>query len=224
MSNERSVGEVFGSGLWSNNPALIQLLGLCPLLAVTTTLAYGLGLGIATIAVMTCSGFLVALVRKFTSTQTRILIYVIIIAGLVTAVDMIMHAWFFNLHRVLGLFVPLIVTNCAIIARAEAFASRNRPLTAALDGFANGLGFMLVLACMGFIRELLGLGTMFADMDMLFGSAAASWKISVHSGFLLFILPPGAFMVLGMLIALRNWLTEKSIATPVTSSAVETVS
>ncbi|NNF16682.1 MAG: electron transport complex subunit E [Gammaproteobacteria bacterium] len=197
-------------GLWKQNPGLVQLLGLCPLLAVTTTTAYGLGLGVSTMLVLMCSNLLVSLTRRWIAPHIRIPVYVLIIAGLVTAIDILMQVWVFELHRVLGLFVPLIVTNCAIIARAEAFASRHSSGYAVLDGFAHGAGFAAILIVLGFVRELLGAGTVFADMQMLFGPAAAAWTIHVHEGFLLLILPPGAFFVLAALIAMRNALVART--------------
>lgn len=188
-------------GLWKNNSGFVQLLGLCPLLAVSTTLAYGLGLGIATLLVLISSNVLISLCRNMLGPHVRIPVFVLIIAGLVTAVDLIMNAWFFDLHRVLGIFVPLIVTNCAIIARAELIASRHSLIPAAVDGLSQGIGFAIALALMGFARELIGNGTLFAHMDTLFGDVAANWTIHVGPGLLAFVLPPGAFLMLGLLVA-----------------------
>lgn len=218
--NQKSIGQLFSDGVWNNNPGLVQLLGLCPLLAVSTSLAYGIGLGIATLVVLVCSGFLVSLSRHLTESYIRIPVYVLIIAGLVTGVDMLMQAHFFNLHRVLGLFVPLIVTNCAIIARAEAVASRSPVLHAVVDGFGNGLGFLLALCAVGALRELLGGGTVFANMDSLFGPVAKAWEIQLHPGLLVFILPPGAFLVLGFLIAGFNAIKMRTAVTMETPSSV----
>lgn len=205
-----SLARVFKDGLWHQNAGLVQLLGLCPMLAVTTTLAYGIGLGLATTVVLVLSNTLVSLTRSLTARYLRIPIYVLLIASLVTLTDILLHAYLFDLHRVLGLFVPLIVTNCAIIARAEAFASRQPVLPAAIDGLAHGLGFTLVLMVLGFFRELLGAGTVFASMDALFGSTAAQWEITLHTGFLLMVLPPGAFLSLGFILAARNaWLNPR---------------
>ncbi len=217
-----SFGDVLKEGLWTNNAGFVQLLGLCPMLAVTTTLAYGLGLGIATTLVLVVSNGLVSLTRTITAPYLRIPVYVLLIASLVTLIDILLHAYLFDLHRVLGLFVPLIVTNCAIIARAEAFASRQPVSHSLVDGLAHGLGFTLVLAILGFFRELLGAGTVFAGMDSLFGPVAATWTVSVHSGFLLLILPPGAFMALGLLLAARNALSmSKSHSTLSVSTSPE---
>ncbi|MFK8031186.1 MAG: electron transport complex subunit E [Gammaproteobacteria bacterium] len=204
------LSDVFKDGVWRNNAGLVQLLGLCPMLAVTTTLAYGIGLGVATTFVLVLSNFLVSLTRTVTAPFLRIPVYVLLIASLVTLIDILLHAYLFELHRVLGLFVPLIVTNCAIIARAESFASR-QPIVASLtDGLAHGLGFTFVLMALGFIRELIGAGTLFASMDALFGPVASNWTVTLHDGFLLMLLPPGAFFALGALLALRNVWTART--------------
>lgn len=192
-------------GLWRNNAGLVQLLGLCPLLAVTTTVVNGLGLGLATVAVLIASNVTVSLLRPLLRREIRIAAFVVIIASLVTAVDLLMHALFFDLHRVLGIFVPLIVTNCAIVGRAEAFASRNDPLRAATDGLFTGLGFAAALVALGAIRELVGQGSLFSQAHMLLGDAGRHLSIQVfESGFLLASLPPGAFLALGFLIAASN--------------------
>ncbi len=218
------IGSVWRDGVWRNNAGLVQLLGLCPMLAVTTTLAYGIGLGIATTLVLVLSNLLVSLTRTITASFLRIPVYVLLIASLVTAIDILLHAYLFELHRVLGLFVPLIVTNCAIIARAEAFASRQPVGHSMVDGLAHGIGFTLVLMVLGFARELIGAGTIFAGMDSLFGAAASGWAVSVHSGFLLLILPPGAFLALGMLLALRNvWTARDARRSEATASRAESV-
>ena len=195
------------NGLWTNNVALVQLLGLCPLLAVTSTLINGLGLGIATLITLVLSNTFVSIIRHWTRPEVRIPIFVLIIASIVTAIELAMNAWFHELFLVLGIFIPLIVTNCSIIARAEAFASRNEVLDSALDGFMMGLGFLLVLVLLGGLRELIGMGTLFADADLMFGSVAEGleWSLSDdYPGFLLAILPPGAFIGLGLLIAVKN--------------------
>jgi len=217
MNNAPTARDVWIAGIWSNNAGLVQLLGLCPLLAVTTTLAYGIGLAVATLVVLVASNTLVSATRRFVAPHIRIPVYVLIIAGLVTAVDLAMQAWLFELHRTLGLFVPLIVTNCLIIARAEAFASRQSVSLAILDGLAHGVGFAVVLMVLGALRELLGQGTLFASMDTLFGAAAAGWQIQLHNGLLLFLLPPGAFLALAALVALGRWYTlriRQAVETP----------
>ena len=200
--------EIFLDGLWRQNTGLVILLGLCPLLAVTGTAVNGIGLGLATTLTLVCSNFAVSLSRRLLRPEIRIPAYVLIIASVVTTIQLLMQAWFHDLYRVLCIFIPLIVTNCAIIGRAEAFASRNPPLYSALDGFATGLGFCLTLMALGAFRELVGRGTLFSQAELLFGEIGRSLQITVipdHPGFLLAILPPGAFIALGLLIAGRNW-------------------
>lgn len=199
-------------GLWKNNPGLVQLLGLCPLLAVTATVTNALGLGVATLLVLVGSNVAVSLVRKHVASEIRIPVFVLIIASLVTVVQLLMNAYTFGLYQSLGIFIPLIVTNCAIIGRAEAFASKNAPLPSALDGFMMGLGFMLVLLVLGAMRELLGQGTLFDGADLLLGDWAKMLRIevfAVDSHFLLAMLPPGAFLGMGLLIALKNVIDNK---------------
>ncbi len=201
--------ELSWQGLWKNNPALVQLLGLCPLLAVTATLINGLGLGIATTLVLIGSNSTVSIIRNWVPSEIRIPIFVMIIAAFVTIVQLLMNAYTFTLYQALGIFIPLIVTNCAIIGRAEAYASKNTLGKSAFDGLMMGLGFTLVLVLLGAMRELLGYGTLFAGANLLFGDWASSLKITVFntdSPFLLAILPPGAFLCMGLLIALKNVL------------------
>lgn len=198
---------IIKNGLWSNNVALVQLLGLCPLLAVTSSFINGFGLGLATLITLVLSNSFVSFIREWTRPEVRIPIFVLIIASIVTTIELVMNAWFHELFLVLGIFIPLIVTNCSIIARAEAFASRNRVLDSALDGFMMGFGFMLVLVLLGSIREIIGQGTLFANAHLMFGSAAEGLELTLvtdYPGFLLAILPPGAFIGLGLLIALKN--------------------
>ncbi len=199
--------EILHEGLWSANPGLVQLLGLCPLLAVSNTLINGLGLGLATLAVLCATNFLVSTLRPLLHRDLRLPAFVLLIASFVTAVDMIFHAWFFELHQSLGIFIPLIVTNCVILGRAEAFASRNSCLRSIVDGLAHGLGFTAVLVILGTIRELLGRGSLLHGADMLFGPIAAHWEwviLADQQGLLLASLPPGAFLGLAFLIASRN--------------------
>ncbi|GAA0398346.1 electron transport complex subunit E [Cocleimonas flava] len=199
-------------GLWHNNPGLVQLLGLCPLLAVTGNLINGLGLGIATIITLTVSNIIIAFTRNWVRKEIRIPYYVLVIASIVTMIDLSMNAITPELHSVLGIFIPLIVTNCLIIGRAEAFASKNTIKRAALDGFMMGLGFTLVLIALGAIREIIGSGTLFADASLMFGDIAKDWYIKPfeeYQGFLLAILPPGAFLVMGFLIAMKNVVDKK---------------
>lgn len=199
-------------GLWKNNPALVQLLGLCPLLAVTATFINGLGLGIATLLVLVGSNVTVSLVRNIVRNEIRIPVFVMIIASFVTIVQLLMNAYTYDLYLALGIFIPLIVTNCAIIGRAEAFASKNAPLAAAYDGVMMGLGFTAVLVVLGGMREILGAGTLFAGADRLFGDIATNWVITLFetdAPFLLAILPPGAFLGMGLLIAIKNIIDAK---------------
>lgn len=198
---------LFQQGLWTNNPAIMQLLGLCPLLAVTGTVINGLGLGIATILVLLGSNITVSLVRNFVPNEIRIPIFVMVIASFVTVIELLMHAFTFGLYQVLGIFIPLIVTNCAIIGRAEAYASKNPVKFAAFDGLMMGLGFTFILVVLGSLREILGMGTLLSGANLLFGEWASSLTIIVYStdaNFLLAILPPGAFIGLGMIIAAKN--------------------
>jgi electron transport complex protein RnfE len=203
----------FLRGLWANNPGLVQLLGLCPLLAVTTTLVNGLGLGLATVAVLCSTNALVAATRSLVHHDLRLPVYVLLIAGFVSAIDLIARAWFFELHLSLGLFIPLIVTNCVILGRAEAFASRQSVAKALADALGNGLGFAAVLIVLGALRELIAQGTLFSGASMLFGEGAAGLEIRVlPEGLSLPLagLAPGAFMGLAILIAVRNrWLSRR---------------
>lgn len=209
MSNYRDIA---WQGLWKNNPGLVQLLGLCPLLAVTATLTNALGLGVATMLVLIGSNILVSLVRDYVPKEIRIPVFVMIIAALVTTVQLLINAYAYGLYLSLGIFLPLIVTNCIIIGRAEAFASRNNALSAAFDGLMMGLGFTLVLALLGATREILGQGTLFDGADQLLGPWAKALTIQVwqvDTPFLLAMLPPGAFIVMGLLIALKNVIDKK---------------
>jgi len=191
-------------GLWKNNPGLVQLLGLCPLLAVTTSTVNGLGMGLATTAVLALSNLSVSLLRGVLRPEIRIPAYVIIIASLVTAVELAINAWFHELYRVLGIFIPLIVTNCAIIGRAEAFASRNPPAQALADGLMMGAGFTAVLVVLGSARELLGQGTLLSGAHMMLGGDTDLTLHVSDGGFLLALLPPGAFLGLGLMVAFKN--------------------
>ena len=196
-------------GLWEDNPGLVQLLGLCPLLAVTTTFANGLGLGLATLVVLTLSNALVSLTRRFLLREIRIPVYVLIIASLVTCVELVFEAWLPALDRSLGIFIPLIVTNCAIVARAEIFASRNRVIPSIADGVGMGMGFAVLLAAIGLTREVFGQATLFTDIGMLAGSAAGGGIDLPGNGLLLVLLPPGAFFALALAVALKNALDNR---------------
>ncbi|HEX7048331.1 MAG TPA: electron transport complex subunit E [Gammaproteobacteria bacterium] len=206
--NGSNYSSIISNGFWTNNPGLVQLLGLCPLLAVSGTLVNGLGLGLATTFVVLFSNLAVSAMRKFVPAEIRIPVFVLIIASLVTTVELVMNAYFHELYRVLGIFIPLIVTNCMIIGRAEAFASKQSLPRAAADGLAMGLGFTAVLIVLGGLREIIGRGTLLDGAQMMFGPEAASWRIELlgadYPGFLLAVLPPGAFFGLGLLIALKN--------------------
>ena len=205
--------QIFADGVWRQNTGLVVLLGLCPLLAVTSTLVNGLALGLATTLTLMLSNLSVSLLRGLLKPEIRIPAYVLIIASVVTVIELLMHAFFYDLYRILGIFIPLIVTNCAIIGRAEAFASRNAPLPSLADGLATGLGFCLTLVLLGALRELTGRGTLFAGASMLFGDWGRALTLTIipnHPGFLLAILPPGAFFSLALLIAARNaWQARK---------------
>ena len=208
-----SYRDVVVNGLWKNNPALVQLLGLCPLLAVTGSVVNALGLGLATLLVLTGSNIVVSLIRNQVSDAIRLPAFVMVIAAFTTCTELLMKAYTYELYTVLGIFIPLIVTNCAILGRAEAFASKNNVWASALDGLMMGAGFGLVLLTIGAVRELLGSGTLLADMHLLFGPVAENWTLEVFPAdysFLVAILPPGAFLVAGFLIALKNSIDSRN--------------
>ena len=203
----KSSSEIIRDGLWTNNPALVQVLGLCPLLAVTSTVVNAIGLGLATLMVLMGSNLAVSLIRNFVSESVRLPAFVMIIASFVPCAELLMQAYTYELYQILGIFIPLIVTNCAILGRADAFASKNPPLPALLDGVMMGIGFLVVLIALGAMRELVGQGTLFTDMDLLLGPVAADWGIrplEQYPDVLFMVLPPGAFVGLGLLIALKN--------------------
>lgn len=206
-ANRVDYRKLTANGLWKNNPALVQLLGLCPLLAVTNTVVNALGLAAATLFVLVTSNLSVSLVRNVVPNTVRLPVFVLIIAAAVTTIELLMQAYTYALFEVLGIFLPLITTNCVILGRADAFASKNPVLPAVYDGLMMSLGFGAVLLVLGAVRELLGSGTLFADMDLLFGPGASHWQLTLseaYPGFLLAILPPGAFIVMGLLIAAKN--------------------
>jgi electron transport complex protein RnfE len=199
--------EIMWQGLWKNNPGIVQLLGLCPLLAVTNTATNALGLAIATLFVLVASNTLVSAIRHWIPQTIRIPIFVMIIASLVTCVQLLMNAFTYELYLSLGIFIPLIVTNCIIIGRAEAFASKNSVKHAAFDGLMMGLGFSLVLLALGSCREILSQGTLFTGIETLLGEQAKFLTITLYhtdSAFLVAALPPGAFIIMGLLIAFKN--------------------
>lgn len=205
-------GEILDNGLWKQNPGLVQLLGLCPTLAVTSTVVNGVSLGLATALVMAGASGTVAAVRNFVPTEIRIPVFILVIAVLVTVIQLTMNAYMLPLYNVLGIFVPLIVVNCIVLARAEVFASKNPVLPSMFDGFAMGLGLTIALALLGGLREIIGKGTLLYGIDLALGEWAKSWVIHVlpgYKGFLVAMLPPGAFMGLGLLIAGKNWLDQR---------------
>lgn len=207
-----SYKEITILGLWKNNPALVQLLGLCPLLAMTGSVVNAIGMGIATTFVLVASNISVSMIRNVVSDAVRLPAFVMIIAAAVTAIQLIMQAYTYDLYTVLGVFLPLITTNCVILGRADAFASKNGVLASAYDGFIMGIGFSIVMFILGFFRELFGTGVVFSDMHLLFGPIAADWKWHVFSDypqFLYIILPPGAFIFTGFMIALKNYIDNK---------------
>ena len=200
---------IIRDGLWKNNPALVQLLGLCPLLAVSNTVINGLGLGLATILTLVASNGIISLCRHHIPDEARLPVFVLIIASIVTAIELSMSAWFHELYLILGIFIPLIVTNCAITGRSEAFAARNPVCPAILDGFMMGIGFTAVLVLLGAMREILGQGTLLSEAHLMFGEIARHFTIIViddYRGFLIALLPPGAFIGLGLIVALKNVL------------------
>lgn len=204
MNDYRSI---IRNGLWDNNVVFAQMLALCPTLAVTSTATNGLGMGLATTAVLVVSNMIIASVRHLVSEAVRIPVYIVLIATLVTLLDMCLNAWVHELYKVLGLFIALIVVNCAILGRAEAFASKSNVLPSALDGLMMGLGFTAALVIIGSVREILGSGTLFANAHLLLGSAFSFLELTLiadYSGFLLMILPPGGFMVVGLLLAAKR--------------------
>jgi electron transport complex protein RnfE len=207
--------EITLNGLWKQNAGVVQLLGLCPTLAVTTTAVNGLSLGIATALVMAAANGSVSPVRKFIPSEIRVPVFILVIAALVTVIDLSINAFAHPLHKVLGIFIPLIVVNCIVLARVESFAVKNSPAPSILDGFMMGSGLALVLGLLGAMREILGKGTLFSGIDLAFGPAAKQFVLTIipdYHGFLLAVLPPGAFLGLGTLIALRNWIEIRKTA------------
>jgi electron transport complex protein RnfE len=211
--NIQTFKDILHNGVWKQNTGVVQLLGMCPILAVSSSVVNGVSLGLATAVVMALSGAAIAPIRTSVPNEARIPVFILIIAVLVTVIQYVMNAYMYSLYVVLGIFIPLIVTNCIVLARVEAFASKNPPLESALDGFAMGLGLTAVLAVLGAIREIVGHGTLLGGIETVFGEGAKSWVITVvpnYHGFLLAILPPGAFITLGCLIAGKNWLNARA--------------
>ncbi|MBX9675832.1 MAG: electron transport complex subunit E [Methylotenera sp.] len=209
--------EIAYNGLWKQNSGVVQLLGLCPTLAVTTTAVNGLSLGFATALVMAASNGAVSPVRRFVPSEIRVPVFILVIAALVTVIDLAIHGFAEPLHKVLGIFIPLIVVNCIVLARVESFAAKNPPAPAIWDGFMMGIGLTLVLGLLGGMRELIGKGTLFSGLDLAFGASFKPYVLTIipeYQGFLLAILPPGAFLGLAGLIAARNWTELRKTATP----------
>jgi len=223
----QEIKDIFSNGIWKQNAGLVQLLGLCPLLAISNSVVNALSLGLATTLVMTLSGSGVAAIREVIPNEARIPVYVLLIAVLVTIVQFLMNAYVHALYLVLGIFIPLIVTNCIVLARAESFASKNGIRASALDGIAMGLGLTLIITILGAVREIFGRGTLLSGIDLVFGESAKFMVITVipdYQGFLLAVLPPGAFITLGLLIALKNWMdlraTQKASKQDISSTAI----
>ncbi len=213
------------NGLWNNNQALVALLGLCPLLAVTNNVVNSIALGLATTFVLIASNTTISIFRNHISKEVRIPIFVLLIASFVTIVELAMQSYFYDLYLILGIFVPLIVTNCAILGRAEAFASKNTWDKSALDGLMMGIGFSVVLVMLGAMRELIGSGTLFEQSNLLLGSLGDTLSITVfedYQGTLLAILPPGAFIGLGLIVAVKNLVDLKVTETKKTALAATT--
>lgn len=213
MISKDELAQLAHNGLWKQNPGVVQLLGLCPLLAISNNVVNALSLGLATVFVMMMSSLAVSAVRNVVPHEIRIPVFILIIAALVTVIDLALNAFAHPLYLVLGIFIPLITTNCIVLARADAFASKNHPLHGALDGVLMGLGLTLVLVILGGIREIAGQGTLLSGIDLALGAWAKDWVITLvpdYKGFLLAILPPGAFIGLGLLIAGHNWLNTRN--------------
>lgn len=211
-TEQYAVSSLWQEGLWSENPAVVKLLGLCPLLAVSNNAANGLGLGLATLLTLVIANVTVSACRELLSNAIRIPVYVLIIASTVTIIELFMQGWLPELHASLGIFLPLIVTNCLIIGRSEAFASRQSVSRSLHDALAMGLGFLWVVVLIGGMRELIGQGTLFDSMTLLLGELATHWRVQVFDadqGLLIALLPPGAFFALGLLLASKNWLDHR---------------
>ncbi len=226
-----STKTIIRNGLWDNNPALIQLLGLCPMLAVSNTTINALGMGLATTLTLLSTNLIISLTRHWVRPEIRIPVFVLIIAAVVTAIELFMNAFFHQLYLILGVFIPLITTNCIIIARAESFAFKNNPLDSSLDGLFMGLGFTAVLVVLGAIRELIGFGTFLQQAELMFGAGSEWLTVTVFDGgFLLAVFAPGAFIGLGLLVALKNVIdkyqkskTTNSINVSITPAVTESI-
>ena len=213
MISREEFSQIRDNGIWQQNTSLVQILGLCPLLAVTTNLVNGVMLSLATIIVMAIANVAVAALRNLIPHEIRIPVFILIVAALVTVVDLLFNARFHDLYLVLGIFIPLIVTNCIVLARVEAFANKNPPLQSLVDGIFMGVGMLWTLALLGGLRELIGAGTLFSGIDMVFPTLRPLQLLPAdYPGLLLAILPPGAFILLGCLIAWKNWVEDRDAA------------
>lgn len=213
MITREEFSRIVANGVWKQNTSIVQILGLCPLLAVTTNLVNGAMLSLATIVVMAISGLVIASLRNLIPHEIRIPVFILIVAALVTVVDLLFNANLHELYLVLGIFIPLIVTNCIVLARVEAFANKNPPIQSALDGIFMGIGMLWTLSLLGGLRELIGGGTLFSGIDMVIpGLQPLQLLPKDYPGFLLAMLPPGAFIVLGCLIAWKNWIEARATA------------
>lgn len=219
---KKSIPSIFKEGIITNNPVFVQLLGMCPTLATTTSIKNALGMGVAVIAVLAFSNLFISLLRKIIPKEVRIASYIVIISGFVTTVELLIKAFFPDIDKALGLFIPLIVVNCVILARAEAFASKNGPLESFLDGIATGIGFMFALVCIAFVRELIGTGKLFAAAD---GSGGVQIFGDWFSPATIFLMPTGAFLTLGCIIALvqkiQSGAAERSLKKQLENDAIE---
>ena len=225
MISREDLAQIARNGIWKQNTSIVQILGLCPLLAVTTNLVNGVMLSLATIVVMAISGLAIASLRNFIPHEIRIPVFILIVAALVTVVDLLFNANLHELYLVLGIFIPLIVTNCIVLARVEAFANKNPPLQSMFDGIFMGIGMLWTLALLGGLRELIGAGTLFSGIDMVIpGLQVLQLLPADYPGLLLAILPPGAFILLGCLIALKNWIEARAARQKKPSDTPATVS
>jgi electron transport complex protein RnfE len=225
--SDTSYRKIAIDGLWHNNVTLVQILGLCPTLAVTTNLINGLGMGVATTLVLVCSNMIISAIRNIVRADIRIPVFVLVISSLVTIIDLAMNAYLTELHKVLGIFIPLIVVNCMIIGRAEAFASRNNVLHSLVDGLTMGIGFTVALMLLGAMREMIGFGTLFSQAHLMFGEGARGMTITLfdhYPNMLVAILPPGAFLGLGLLIAAKNVISARLEQRAAAAARAETAS
>ena len=224
MSNTYS--RITRDGLWDNNVVFAQVLGMCPTMAVTSTATNGLGMGLATTAVLVAANMLISSIRHIVSDEVRIPVYIVIIATLVTLVDVSINAWAHDLYKVLGLYIALIVANCAVLGRAEAFAAKNPILPSGMDGLMMGLGFTFALTTIGAVREILGAGTLFADAHLLLGQSFSFMELKLiqeYKGFLLMVLPPGGFLALGFLIAIKRIIDRRRVVRAEVAQVAEPV-